>query len=248
MMRYLKVKLWGYDYTPCSLDRWLALVLHKFSFMGKEEVAIYQYFLKPGMRVIDAGANQGIFALLAAQLVGEKGSVIAFEPEVKLAQSLRQNIFNNKINNIRLEECGLGDKQTTGHLEVGTLNRGDNRLSEKGSGLKVKICRLDEFIGSGEIDFLKIDVQGYELSVLRGLMPQLITEGPGVIFFELWPEGLKRVGDQPEELIKLLQDCHYTIGVIKEGKFVPQNSSEIITQSKGTWTNFIAMRRSNERN
>ncbi len=248
MLRYLKVKLWGYEYTPCTLDRWLALILHKLSFMGKEEVAIYHSFIKPGMTVVDAGANQGIFALLAAKLVGEKGRVIAFEPEVKLAQSLRQNILMNKIENLRLEECGLGDKQTSGHLEIGTLNRGDNRLSENGTGLKVKICRLDEFIDVGAIDFLKIDVQGYELSVLKGLMPQLKTEGPQVIFFEFWPEGLKRVGDQPEELIGLLHECRYTVGVINEGEFLSLNRSEIMDRSQGTWTNFVATRVAKERN
>lgn len=147
-------------------------------------------YVKPGMSCIDVGANCGYFTLLLAELVGERGFVEAFEPQPRLASLLKQSIAVNGFGKQTLvTEAAVGDLDRSAMLTEHASLMGSaslNGLAEptaEVSTREVNLVTLDR-VGYGAplqrpIDFVKIDVQGYELRVLRG-MKELIVGSPKI--------------------------------------------------------------------
>lgn len=138
--------------------------------------------LRPGMHAVDVGANLGYYMLLLREAVGAAGRVDCFEPEPDNLAELERNVAANGFRNVRVSAVALGDS----HAEVG-LQRGVNGtvLADGGAELQVPLRRLDELIDV-PIDFLKIDVEGYEAHVLRGAADTLRSSRP-TLFVEVHP-------------------------------------------------------------
>ncbi len=147
--------------------------------------------LKNGHVFIDVGANIGLVSLLAGKLVGENGKVFSFEPQPEVYNDLQENIKINSLNNILPFNIGLGNenKQMTLFSNL-SVNRGASSLiqpSDPSGEFKVVINRLDDFLEKHQIkrvDFVKIDVEGFELEVLKGMNRLLNTENPPVLIVE----------------------------------------------------------------
>ncbi len=142
--------------------------------------------LKPGMVVIDIGANVGIYTLLAAKRVGKKGAVVAFEPSPRDRKILQENVFLNQCTNVTIKESALGATDGRAKLYVCDWETGCNSLrppnvSEPTHSTVVQLQTLDGYLDSGEaegdVDFIKIDVEGAELEVLRGAERLLTSRG-----------------------------------------------------------------------
>jgi FkbM family methyltransferase len=139
--------------------------------------------LYPGDIAYDIGANRGIHTIFMAKKVGERGKIIAVEPERKNYEALRQNISLNNLNNIIPIELALGDKFDTGNLYV--IKRIGNSSvslfkSESGTFCQdVKIVPGDFLVQERNLPLprvVKIDVEGYEYPVIKGLEKTLSTE------------------------------------------------------------------------
>lgn len=131
--------------------------------------------LKKGETFIDIGANIGLMSLHASRIIGNRGEVLSFEPLSDTYNILLQNIALNKANNIKAKNIAIGS--TNGMVEIfnGTdLNRGTSSLIKTNQGQssrKVPIKRLDTYLDKNPIDSItciKIDVEGWELEVLKG--------------------------------------------------------------------------------
>jgi FkbM family methyltransferase len=153
--------------------------------------ALAQY-LKPGMVFYDIGANVGFFSLISARLVGPTGHVYAFEPVTENAMSLRLNARLNDLQNITVYEKGVSVSSGKGNLFL-TKHPGGATLASretlnstvKGTVLIDLVC-IDDLIAQKLISppsLIKIDVEGAELDVLRG-MDQTINEHSPVIIYE----------------------------------------------------------------
>ena len=169
-----KLRVWDFDFVAPSLDRLAALFLHKFALMGKPEKLFFEQKLKPGMNVVDIGANQGLYSLMFSRLVGETGTVIAFEPEPDMFAALETNISANSVSNVEHHRLALGSKSGEAMLSRSLINGGDNRLSSGDSDTAsmkklVRVVTLDEIAGERKIDFIKMDVQGWEWEAIRGM-------------------------------------------------------------------------------
>lgn len=120
----------------------------------------------------DVGSNNAYFTLLLSFLVGETGKVISFEPSGYAYDRGRNNIALNKLSNIVPYRLALSDTTGPRVLFESTLEDGQNSLARiESAGLKqtINTIRLDELESATHIDFVKIDAEGWELPIFRGM-------------------------------------------------------------------------------
>jgi len=134
-------------------------------------------FLKDGMCFFDIGAHQGLYTLLASKRVSASGRVFAFEPSPRELRRLKMNLFLNRCRNVHVVPYALGSNQGKARLfvclgqETGCNSLRPPIVSEPIREVEVPITTLDRFFednGINKVDFIKLDVEGAELEVLKG--------------------------------------------------------------------------------
>jgi len=182
-----------------------------FGVYEKAETAFIQRTLRPGMTVLDVGANIGYYTALAARRVGPTGHVIALEPDPESFEYLEQTIAANEVGNVKAFQCAAADREAKMTLHISKDNRGDNRLYEpdpKWPKVTVSARPADELLkeaGVSQVDFIKIDVQGFEASVIAGLKNTLDQPENLILIAEFWPQGLRDAGSDPKKFLQQLR-------------------------------------------
>ncbi len=207
--------VWGFRMRARTFDRGLYLWMHRCGFMGAAERAAISRLVGPGMLVVDAGANLGLYSLLMSRLVGPTGRVVAFEPDPDLFALLKENCIANGATNVECNPLALGSKPDRMQLHRPTLNSGDNHLGSRGnaafrSSVAVDVATLDSLMPGIRPDFIKVDVQGWELHVLRGMEGTLRAAENVGIFLEICPKWLRRAGESPENLYRYVRGLGFT--------------------------------------
>jgi FkbM family methyltransferase len=141
----------------------------------------------------DIGANLGLFTLTAARRVGPTGRVYAFEPSQREAQHLRHNIELNGLTNVTIVTQAVSDQCGTTRFAI-AADGGHNSLMKNAhpqqqiqAWQEVELITLDAFIAAHKVPqvyFMKIDVEGAEVNVLRGASHLLNSPQPPVILCE----------------------------------------------------------------
>lgn len=171
--------------------------------------------------VADIGGNIGTTALAFAAAVPE-GTVHVFEPSPEMLGCLRRNVELSGADNVTVHACGLGDRATTASLQVAIPgNPGSAYLSREPAttGTPVEVRRLDDVLATTpRLDFVKIDVEGLELQVLRGATELLRRHRPAVLF-ELNEQALRRGGSSGRETVAFLQQLGYRLVWLDRGRF-----------------------------
>jgi FkbM family methyltransferase len=143
--------------------------------------------LRPGMNVVDVGANLGFYSLLAAKAVGKSGRVWSFEPEPHNFQLLMKSIRGSDFHNVEPVQMALSDEPGTERLYLAPSSEPNaHTLSQdRGVGsLEIQSTSLDDFWqakGAGRLDLLKVHVFGDESIVLRGSRRVLQASRPMVV-------------------------------------------------------------------
>ena len=130
----------------------------------------------------DVGAHVGYFAVLMGDIVGSGGRVIAFEPRGLNLGYLQRHVSVNKCDNIEIVSKAVGDHSGHAKLETRT-GSGTGYVSDTGDE-EIEITSIDELVESGTLPpptFLKIDVEGGEMAVLRGAQKVIETQRPRMI-------------------------------------------------------------------
>jgi FkbM family methyltransferase len=186
---------------------------------------LYRNIIKPGDTVFDIGANIGIHTVFMSQQVGSAGSVHAFEPVDFLARRLVGHLHLNGCENVKLTKAAVGDTEKTitfwqvdeNEARLGNSSAMANNivrgLAAKGAAKEVKVPQvaLDNYIKdlNGVVKLIKLDVEGYELAVLRGAK-KLLDEHKPILIMEFMPKRLEDLGIAIEEYQALLEndyDC-----------------------------------------
>jgi FkbM family methyltransferase len=164
--------------------------------------------LQSGMVFFDVGANVGFFTLIGARAVGPTGRVYAFEPNPAAREILEENIVANHLEDrIAVLPWALGDVPVKGMLL--TRNLFTAHLAPHGD-LEVEVRRLDD-LDLPHPDLVKIDVEGSEESVIRGMRQLLAHEPPHLIV---------ETHDDSKQVARILQEAGYTV-VRPEGEGMP---------------------------
>jgi FkbM family methyltransferase len=245
-----RLRVWDFTVAAPTFDRWLYLWMHRFGRMGREEVAFFQQTIRPGMHVADVGANIGLYSLLLARCVGPTGRIYSFEPDALMADALRRNLAANHVTQAEVFEYAVGATTGTAVLQRNAMNSGDNRLgATTGTALhseqiSVRVCALQDALQGRRLDFIKMDVQGWEGEALRGVVG-LLDANPGLrIYFEFWPHGLRLAGTSIESLADTLRALrlHVTLADAESGA-PAVDLTELARRLTGkTFTNLLAWR------
>lgn len=165
--------------------------------------------LKSGDIIFDIGANVGFYSLLAAELAGEESRVFSFEPLEENFNYLKKHILINNYRNIFLFKEAVADKNDFGFFK----KEKSSAMGHLGDGnIKVETISLDEWIKNGKLpfpNFLKIDVEGAEFSVLKGAQ-NLLKEKHPIIFLSIHGDLLR------EKCFNFLLSSGYDLFPIKK--------------------------------
>jgi len=192
-----------------SLDRWLAALGWKVGLLERGERRLMARIVRPGMVAVDVGANVGVHTLRLARAVGAAGRVHALEPEPGNFRLLARAVRESGLAQVRLHAAAAADGAGTLHLYLSPVNRGDHRLHPDADArheVTVDAVVLDELLADEpHVDFVKIDVQGAEVFVLRGLRRTLGRRPAAGVVCELSPALQRRAGTDPEEFFALFR-------------------------------------------
>lgn len=190
-----------------------------FGIVAEPRSALYD-LVKPGMTVLDVGANIGETSLHFSRLAGAKGSVHAFEPFPATFYKLDHHARINKCENIHVHNIALSDKPGVLFMTDTPGNSGGNRTNFSEGNIKVPAETLDSFLvryPNCKPDLIKIDVEGFESNVLLGASETLKKHKP-VLFLEVNDLFLNRAGSSANELFSILNSHGYSIVNAADGK------------------------------
>jgi FkbM family methyltransferase len=193
-----------------------SLCLYVCGSFEPNEFVVLDRLLKPGMVFIDVGANDGYYTMFAARRVGSGGQVVAVEPSRRECAHLARNLYGNGIRGVIVVPAALaaapgrGELKLahgfhSGHNSLGTFAHDDVAVAATET---VRVDTLDNVVKGLQlerVDFIKIDVEGSELSVVRGAQRTLSGLRPALLF-EVNNSGLVAQGHSSEALLNELQD------------------------------------------
>jgi FkbM family methyltransferase len=202
------------------IDDWIPfqLFLTGTYYSERHEAEMFRRCVRPEMIVLDVGANIGFYTLQAAIRVGPSGQVHAFEPVSKTYQLLRENVELNAFKNVWTNRVAVqqeegwvtvfcADDTQTGTSSLRCIMRNFAAATEE-----VDAVSIDAYVqreGLRRVDLVKLDIEGSELSALRG-MRSLLAKGEVTVLVEMSRQTLGSQGTTPEELIDYLGSFGYT--------------------------------------
>jgi FkbM family methyltransferase len=170
--------------------------------------------LRPEHVFVDVGANIGYFTVLCAPLVSR---VVAFEPGSSSFRYCRENVKLNGLQNVELHPYGLWHESATLRIkrdDSSLMTAAVDRSGDNVSGETIRSVALDEFVGShlqlSRLDVVKMDIEGAELSALRGMTRTLARFRPAIVM-ELNRPALAALGSTVDEVWGLLTSLSYQI-------------------------------------
>ncbi len=233
-----------YNYTKIKIGNWLYknfFPLYKFAYFNFKqkndftEIQLIQQLVQPGNHILDIGANIGFYGSLLSKLVGEHGKVYCFEPNQENYKRLLNN--TSQLKNVTCFNIAVSDKGENLKLYTSKLLNVDHRsypVENYDKVEEIEANSIDNLIGLKlieKVDFIKIDIQGYELNAFKG-MQKLLDNHPNIkIITEYWPHGIKRADSSSLALFDFFQNLGFDFQLISENK-LSQLTREFILENE----------------
>jgi FkbM family methyltransferase len=200
------------------------------------EMGFVKRLLRRDMTVVDVGAHHGLYTLLASKRVGSDGRVVAIEPSPRECVRLEKHLRINRCSNVELVACAVGeDPAETDLYVVDGIHDWCNSLrppatDEPAKTVRVQLRRLDEILSDlqiSEVDFIKLDVEGAELSVLLGAIGLLHRESRPAMLVEVQDVRTQRWGYAAREILQFLIRMDYQwFAIAAKGALLPISCRE----------------------
>lgn len=229
-----------------DLEDWIQQNIFFTGVYDQNGLDFIKTILKEGDTFIDIGANIGCFTLVGAQIVGNSGRVIAFEPVDIVSKKLEQNITLNRLVNVCIEKKAVFENNgvlqlhlaNQENLGMSSVNRHD---SESGVVINVEAVSLDEYLKYEKIDeikLIKIDIEGAELYALRG-METTLSEYKPVLIVEVSPEVTKSSEERLQVFNYLIERNYERFVIQDDGELIQPDDQNLIDHS-----NFVFIHKS----
>ena len=206
----------------------------------REDISVefFETIVKEGDIVVDLGANIGYYALLESKIVGDKGYVYAIEPVPSNVELLRRNIEVNKYSNMEVHQLAIGDTRGTQAMFLST-HRNKPTLREIAGTHKeafftemidVDVITLDDFMKDKPYpNVIRMDVEGYEYQIIRGMKNILQRKLPLLLFIEFHFHLLKE--QESIETLETLKNAGFQrVDVLKRVLPRGQNRHKLLTK------------------
>ena len=203
-----------------------------------------------GGAVLDVGANVGYTAVLFSAAIDPGRRVYAFEPEPANVGRMRRVIERRSLaGRVTIVPTAVGDRSANARLVVNPSHPGDHRIgaADAVAAIDVPMTSLDDFVereGIAQVSFVKIDVQGYELAVSRG-MERLMARAPHLaVAFEVSGETERAYGYSTSELLRFYTARGFQLRMLERGAALEPATTERIAESERGrgYTDILALR------
>lgn len=230
------------------------LLLHRTR--ERLQTSLTKQLLKPGMVVVDIGANLGYYVLIQASIVGKTGKVYAIEPIPRNYELLCKNVRENKYENVVetycfaiSDTCGMSKIAMTKESNLPTMLLDKAEISEymeklldasSEKVLDVEIVTLDKFLeNKAPPDFVRLDIEGYEAKVIKGMSGTLRNSRKGMrLFMEIHPGAFREPRVMVGGLIEALLNSGFEVKYIVDrtgDKFLDFSADSLLTVICSGW-------------
>jgi len=183
------------------------------------------------MIALDIGAHHGLYTLLASKQVGSGGMVVAFEPSPRERKQLSRNVRLNCCRNVRIKPFALGSKRSQTDLylvdggEDGCNSLRPPVVDSETRPVRVEVYPFDDVaptLGLTKVDFVKLDVEGGELDVLKGALRLFKTIPRPVLLVEVYDIRTQPWGYKAREIVEHLSHLGYRwFEILSDGSIRP---------------------------
>jgi FkbM family methyltransferase len=211
------------EVLPATWQSGLRKLFYRYSIRREPEPAeftVIRHLLVDGARIVDAGANLGIYTRFLARYSGERSDIVSIEPIPTTFDMLQSNVQSLKLRNVRLVQCALSNVRRRVVIEVPEDDRKEpvhylariqfsDRTRPLSSTFSVEARTLDDLVGRDEkpVCLIKYDVEMHELESITGSLALIRRDHPA-IYVEIQPD-LTHKRSQRDEIIALLERERY---------------------------------------
>lgn len=176
-----------------------------------DEIAYLKTIIKPGDSILDIGANIGFYSKILSDCVGPEGKVHSFEPDSTNFRHLKKNL--SQRSNVVLNNKAVSDKAGTLNVYKSKDLNVDHRTYPVGEFESIEVIEaisIDDYVnGAWLVNCVKMDIQGFEVSALKG-MEKTVAANPEIkLLLEFWPHGLHAAGST----VQLFCNQIYSMGL-----------------------------------
>jgi len=196
------------------------------------EQAFFAKYVHGDMVLVDIGANMGLYTSVSMHHLDAGGRIVAFEPFPQSFEILQKNVAANQADGRagpRVDAFNLAaaPEPASMELRLNPENRADNRMyrgtykgrMEDWDTIPVEGRPVDDVLaelGIQEVNFVKIDIQGYEQRAITGFRKTLARSRNVILLSEFWPKGLQESGGSATEYLQMLIDLGFTLHTLNE--------------------------------
>ena len=199
----------------------------------KDFFRIADSLLQDGAEFLDVGANHGLLSFGLARKF-PRVRFHLFEPNPKLLESIEKSRKLYPPMRAEINPVAVCDQDGTIHFEVQSEQTGASHITNSG-GIPIRSVRLDSYLidkSVERVDLLKLDIEGYELTAVRGAEQALKNRRIKAIYFEYFEKFLVRVAP-PSELIGFLDSLGYEVCFCREADLAQQDGTPRVTVREG---------------
>ena len=256
---YKSVKVDGVNFR-LDLNELIDYSIYLNGYFEKNTHNAIKKIVKQGMFVIDIGANIGAHSFNLAKYVGNKGSVLAIEPSPWAFKKLSRNFDLNNFSNLSILNVGLSNKtelskvhfRSSWPIDKKSFSRFFSQQVKETDDIsakvkdKTRLFKLDDLLNNEKrkVNFIKLDVDGYELKILKGAKKTLLNDSPKILM-ELCPSRLEACNDNLENLIDFLIDLEYKFFSELDFTPFPDKTSIMSFTSRSTSINVVLSKEDN---